>query len=205
VKAYREAMGIPEEAKDYPVDFREDYKASESDKGILSSCKEYLHAKNADPRAASAALEWYQDFATAQKQQLDSRLAAVAKETQTALRNEWGGEYDGNINAASELLKAHLGEDGFEQMMGLRLMDGSRLQDNAAFVKMMAQIGSDYYGGNAIMVGDIETTAKTIQERIDELLALRNTDSKKYFSDDVQAKITALYAQRDKINARKGG
>jgi hypothetical protein len=88
-------------------------------------------------------------------------------------------------------------------MMGLRLMDGSRLQDNIAFVKMMAQLGGDYYGGNAIMTGDVETTAKTVQERIDELLSLRVKDPEKYKSDDVQQKITKLYAQRDKINARK--
>ncbi len=203
VKAYRDAMGIPEEAKDYPVSFREGFKASESDVAILDSFKAYLHDKNADPRAASAALEWYQDFATEQRQALDGNLAKVAKETQATLRNEWGGEYDGNINAAAELMTSHLGEEGFGAMMGLRLMDGSRLQDNVAFVKMMAQLGSDYYGGTSIVNGDVETTAKTVQQQIDDLLKLRNEDPTKYFGDEVQSKITRLYAQRDKINARK--
>lgn len=203
IKAYRAAVGIPDEAKDYPVKFRDDFKASEHDGVLLDSFKEYLHSKSADPRAAGAALEWYQDFAVAQKQALDGKLSAVAKETQTALRTEWGGEYDGNISAASELMKSHLGEEGFDQMMGQRLMDGSRLQDNAAFVKMMAQIGSDYYGGNAIHTGDIETTSKTVQDRIDEMLQLRTTDSKKYFSDDVQSKLTKLYAQKERIGGKK--
>lgn len=203
VKAYRDAMGIPAEAKDYPVAFRDDFKASEADAAILDSFKAYLHQGNADPRAAKVALDWYQDFAANQAQEMNTNLAKVAKETQTSLRSEWGGEYDGNISAAAQLMTAQLGEEGFNQMMDLRLMDGSRLQDNAAFVKMMAQVGSDYYGGNAIMTGDVETTAKTVQERIDETLAMRNTDPNKYFSDEVQGKLTALYAQRDKINARK--
>lgn len=203
VKAYREAMGIPEEAKDYPVSFREGYEASDQDKAILESFKSYLHEKNADPRAGSAALEWYQDFAQAQQQELSANLAKVAKETQAALRNEWGGEYDGNIGAAAELMTSHLGEEGFGQMMGLRLMDGSRLQDHAPFVKMMAQIGSDYYGGNAIMTGDIETTSKTLQERKDELMALRASDSAKYFSDEVQGKLQKINAQLSKIGSRK--
>lgn len=203
VKAYREAMGIPDEAKDYPVSFREGFKASERDGAILDSFKAYLHEHNADPRAAGAALEWYQDFATEQRQALDGNLAKVAKETQAELRSEWGGEYDGNLNAAAELMTSHLGEEGFDRMMGLRLMDGSRLQDDPAFVKMMAQIGSDYYGGTSIVSGDVETTAKTIQGQIDELLKLRETDEKKYFSDEVQGKITKLYAQRAKINERK--
>ncbi|MDR6818500.1 hypothetical protein J2X76_003677 [Neorhizobium sp. 2083] len=203
VKAYREAMGIPDEAKDYPVAFREEFKPTEEDKEILDSFKEYLHGANADPRAAKAALEWYQDFATERVQQLNSNLAKVAKETQSALRDEWGGEYEGNLNAAQQLMTTQLGDEGFEQMMGLRLMDGSRLQDNIAFVKMMAQLGADYYGGNAIMTGDVETTAKTVEEQIQTLLKLRVDDPEKYKSDEVQSKITKLYQQRDKINARK--
>lgn len=203
VKAYREAMGIPEDPTAYPGDFREGYQATEADKAILGDFKAAMHARNVPPAAASAALEWYQDFATAQQQELDGNLAKVAKETQAALRNEWGGEYDGNIGAAQQLMTTHLGKEGFEGMMGLRLMDGSRLQDNIAFVKMMAQLGADYYGGNAIMTGDVETTAKTVQERIDELLALRVSDPEKYKSDDVQQKITKLYGQRDKLKARK--
>lgn len=203
VKAYREAMGIPEDPTAYPGDFRKGYQATEADQAILGDFKAAMHARNVPPAAASAALEWYQDFATAQQQELDGNLAKVAKETQAALRNEWGGEYDGNIGAAQQLMTTHLGKEGFEGMMGLRLMDGSRLQDNIAFVKMMAQLGADYYGGNAIMTGDVETTAKTVQERIDELLSLRVSDPEKYKSDDVQQKITKLYAQREKINARK--
>lgn len=203
IKAYREAVGIPDDPTQYPINFRQAFKASDADKAALGDFKPAMHAKNVDPVAAQAALEWYQDFATAQQQELDGNLAKVAKETQAALRTEWGGEYDGNIGAVRELMTSHLGEDGFNRMMGMRLMDGSRLQDDPAFVKMMAQIGTDYYGSNAIYNGDIETTAKTVQERIDDLLALRGTDPEKYKSDKVQAEITKLYAQKAKINARK--
>lgn len=203
IKAYREAYGIPAEAKDYPGDFRQDFKASDADKAVLGEFKASMHAANVPPQYAAKALEWYQDFATAQKQELDGNMAKVAKETQNALRAEWGGEYDGNLNAAQELMTTHLGKDGFDRMMGMRLMDGSRLQDDPAFVKMMAQLGADYYGGNAIFNGDIETTAKTAQEKLDGLLALRVSDPEKYKSDGVQEQVTKLYAQLEKINARK--
>lgn len=204
IKAYREAVGIPDEPDAYPVDFREDYKASDADKAILGEFKQAMHAGNVDPHAAKVAIEWYQDFAQAQQQEMDGRLAAVAKQTQADLRSEWGGEYDGNIGAIREFMTAQLGDEGFERMMGLRLIDGSRLQDDPAFVKMMAQVSTDYYGSNAIYNGDIEATSKTVQERIDELLKLRTDDPEKYKSDSVQAEITKLYAQRDRINARKG-
>lgn len=203
IKAYREAYGIPPEAKDYPGEFRSGYQATDADKAVLGEFKASMHAANVPPQYAAKALEWYQDFATAQKQELDGNMAKVARETQTALRSEWGGEYDGNIGAVRELMTTHLGEDGFNRMMGMRLQDGSRLQDDPAFVKMMAQIGTDYYGSNAIFNGDIETTAQTAQEKLDGLLKLRVDDPEKYKSDAVQKQVTQLYAQLEKINARK--
>jgi hypothetical protein len=203
VKAYREAYGIPDDPTQYPGSFREGFTPTEADTAILTDFKAAMHERNVPPAAAAAALDWYQDFALAQQQDLNANLARVAKETQSALRAEWGGEYDGNIGAAGELMKTHLGDDGFKSMMDMRLMDGSRLQDNAAFVKMMAQIGADYYGSTAIFNGDIEATSKTLQEQQQELLQLRKTDPEKYKTPQVQEKLAGIYAQLDKINARK--
>ncbi|MBL0935517.1 MAG: hypothetical protein IBJ07_12305 [Rhizobiaceae bacterium] len=204
VKAYREANGIPEDAAAYPGDFREGFTPTDADKAILGEFKVAMHGKNVPPSAAAAALDWYQDFAQAQQQELNANLAKVAKETQTALRTEWGGEYDGNISAATQLMTQHLGHDGFEDMMGLRLMDGSRLQDHAGFVKMMADIGVDYFGGNAILNGDIETTSKSIDERIAEYRKMQTDDPEKYRSPQVQEAVAKLYAQKEKLEARKG-
>ncbi|CAI2936251.1 hypothetical protein [Aminobacter niigataensis] len=203
VKAYREANGIPEDVTQYPGDFRQGFEVTDADKAILADFKAAMHERNVPPKVAAAALDWYQDFAATQAQELNAQLAKVAGETQNALRTEWGGEYDGQIGAAQELMKAHLGEDGFGSMMGLRLMDGSRLQDNLPFVKMMATIGADYYGGTAILTGDIEATGKTLEAQQQELLALRVSDPEKYKSDAVQSKLTKIYAQLEKINARK--
>lgn len=204
IKAYREAYGIPEDAAAYPGDFRSDFKPSDADKAILGEFKTAMHAKNVPPQAAAAALEWYQDFAQAQQQELDGTLARVAKETQSALRSEWGGEYDGNIGAIQELMTSQLGKDGFDEMMGMRLMDGSRLQDHAPFVKMMAQISTDYYGSNAIFNGDIETTSKTIDEKLADYRKMQTDDPEKYRSPAVQEAVAALYAQKERLDARKG-
>ncbi len=204
VKAYREAYGIPDDAAAYPGDFRSDFKPSEADKAILGEFKSAMHSKNVPPQAAAAALEWYQDFAQAQQQELDSNLVKVAKETQSTLRAEWGGEYDGNIGAVQELMTTHLGKDGFGEMMEMRMMDGSRLQDHPGFVKMMAQIATDFYGSNAIFNGDIETTSKTIDEKIAEYRKMQSDDPEKYRSPAVQEAVAALYAQKEKLDARKG-
>jgi hypothetical protein len=202
VKAYREAMGIPEDPTAYPVSFAEDFGASEYDTAILDDFKAAMHEKNVPPKVAAAALEWYQDFATVQAQELNAQLAKTAKETQAKLRAEWGGDYDGNIGAAQQLMKQHLGEDGFMSLMEMRLMDGSRLQDNLPFVKMMADLGGDYFGSTAIFTGDGEATGKTLEQQKTELLALRVSDPEKYKSDDVQSKLQRIYTQLDKVKSR---
>lgn len=202
VKAFREAYGILDDAAAYPGDFRADFKASEADAAILGEFKAAMHSRNVPPAAAAAALDWYQDFATAQKQERDSTLVRVAKETQGALRSEWGGDYDGNLGAAKEVMTQHLGEEGFDRMMNLRLEDGSRLQDDLEFVKMMTQFGTDYYGSNAIFNGDIETTAKTLEEKIAETRKVQTEDRDKYYSAPYQEYVSGLYDQKEKLEAR---
>lgn len=203
VKAYREVYGIPDDVAAYPGDFRQDFKPSDADKAILGEFKTAMHSKNVPPAAAAAALEWYQDFATAQQQELDGNLVKVAKETQAALRSEWGGEYDGNLGAVRELMTTHLGKEGFDSMMELRMMDGSRLQDHPGFVKMMAQVSTDFYGSNAIFNGDIETTGKTIEGKLEEFRKMQLENPEKYNSHAVQEQVANLYAQKEKIEARK--
>lgn len=200
---FRKTLGLPDEPDAYPVDFGDDFEADEGDKALLGSFKEMLHKKAGDPRTASIAMEWYKDAVQQQKQDRAAVLAEREKETQAALRSEYGPEYDGNIAAASELMKSQMGAEKFDQMMDLRMEDGSRLQDHADFVKMMVNLGRDYYGSTAIIKGDVETTARTIDEKIKEFNYLRKVDETKYFSDEVQSEVAKLYVQKEKLAARK--
>lgn len=200
--AYREAAGIPDTPDAYPINFREGFEAKEADTALLSDFKAKLHEAGGDPRTASVAMDWYQDVLAQSQQDRDARLAEVRKETQATLRAEYGNEYDGNISAASELMKVHLGEEGHKDMMDLRLEDGSMLQDKPEFVKMMAALGVDYYGSNGIINGDVETTAKSIDEKLTEFQKLQQDDPNKYYSDAVQAEVAAVYAQKAKLDAR---
>ncbi|WP_234624645.1 hypothetical protein [Agrobacterium vitis] len=203
IKAFREAVGIPDDPTQYPVSYREEFKASERDGQILEDVKAFAVERNIDPKATSAFVEWYEDLSVANQQRLDERLAQTAKATQNELTAEWGAEYKGNITGVQELLKTHLGEEGADQFYNMRLADGSRIQDNVGMVKMLASIASDYYGSNAIIVGDVEAAGQTTQQQIDDLLQLRITDPDKYNSADVQAKVNALFARKSKLDARK--
>jgi hypothetical protein len=203
VKAYREALGIPENPGEYPVAFRDDFPAADVDKEMLPEFRNRMHKAGVDPKAASEALEFYQDLAIARTQDAQRRAVETTKKTQAELRAEWGGEFDGNIGAIRELMTAQLGADGFEQMMGLRLEDGTLLQDQAPFVKMLAQIATDYYGSNAIYSGDVEATTKTVEDKLADFDNMQMSDPDKYWSAPVQAEVKKLHEQKLKLNSRR--
>lgn len=200
---YREAAKIPEDVADYPISFSEDYKATDLDGEMLGSFKEMLHEKAGDPRTAGIAMQWYEQFTAQAQQDRDATMAKVSKETQTQLRADYGPEYDGNIEAANGLMKSQMGEAAYDNMLSLRFEDGTKLQDNPDFVKMMVNMGVDYYGTNGIVSGDVESTSKTIDEKIAALFEMKTSDPDKYWSEEIQGQQAALYAQKEKIKARK--
>lgn len=203
VKAYREAMGIPENPGEYPVAFRDDFPAADVDKEMLPEFRNRMHKAGVDPKAASEALEFYQDLAVARQQEAARKAVETTKKTQAELRAEWGGEFEGNIGAIRELMTAQLGADGFQQMMGLRLEDGTLLQDQAPFVKMLAQIATDYYGSNAVYTGDVEATTKTLDDKLAEYEKMLLEKPEEYYTPKVQETVAKLYAQKEKLGKRR--
>lgn len=204
ISEFRTALGLPEEAKDYPVSYSEGFEASDIDKGILDSMQETLHKNAGDPRTAQMMVQWYEDNQAQIQQDRNAEMVKTRDETQQTLRNEYGADYDGNIAAVSELMKTHLGDEGLDQILDMRFEDGTFLQDHMPFVKMMVNLATEYYGSTNVISGDVETTMKSVDEQIEELRKLQFDDSEKYYSDEVQQKMAALYEQKEKLEKRKG-
>lgn len=203
VSEFRTALGLPEEAKDYPVSYSEGFEANDIDKGILTSMQETLHKNAGDPRTAQMMVQWYEDNQAQLQQDRNAEMVKVRDETQQTLRNEYGADYDGNIAAVSELMKSQLGEDGLNDILEMRFEDGTFLQDNMPFVKMMVSLATEYYGSTSVIGGDVETTMKSVDEKIEELRKMQVEDSEKYYSDDVQQQMAALYEQKNKLEQRR--
>jgi len=201
--AFRKAFGIPDDVKEYPVNFRDGFEASDDDTTKLESFRTKMFEASGDPRTAAAAMGWYEDTLVEVQQELDQRMAEKSTQTQDELRDLYGGEYTGNIRAATEFLKTNLGEDGFAEIMDVRLGDGTKLQDNPHFVKMMVGIGVDYYGANTIVSGDIETTTKTLDEKMATFRKMQTEEPDKYYSDAVQKEVAALYKQKENMAKKK--
>lgn len=203
VAEYRKAIGLPEKADEYPIAFRDGFETTDADSEVLGSLKEALHAKGGDPRTAAIAMEWYQDTLLQQVQDANAYAATKAEETQELLRGEYGSEYKGNIEAAKTFLQQHLGDQGVSDFLTAKLEDGSRVQDSPEVVKMMVNLSRDYYGGTGIVNGDVETTAKTLDEKLSAFMTMKTESPSEYYSDKVQQEVAALYEQKKRLDARK--
>jgi hypothetical protein len=205
IAAYRKAVGIPEDVKDYEITFSENMQPTDADKQVLSDFKQAAFDKNIPPDQAQSMLDWYEVSMEAQAQDMAEHAENFRTETTEALRQEWGGEYQSNLNAIKTYLESNLGEN-YTELAHKQFTDGTFLGDDPNFLRMMAGPATDHVGPNAIFSGDVETATKSLEERKAELLKLRGgtRDEKvKYKSEEVQSELSDIYAKLEKAKTIK--
>lgn len=200
IAAYRQAMGIAENVDDYGVNFGEGFEMADGDAEVLTAFKEHMHSSNVPPNAAQAAVEWYQNLVETDRQAKNEMADTVHSEASDALKAEWGREFDANQNAIKSYLNESLGAERADEMREMRMADGSYLMDNPDVLRLLVQPASDYMGGDLMVAGDQATAAKTLNERKNELMALRLSDPVKYKSDEVQEEVAGIFAKLGRLN-----
>ncbi len=202
VKAYREAMGVPESYEGYESGFSEGFETSEADVALLDGFKQAAHQANMTPEQVAGVTKWYEELAIAQQQDLNENEYETRVETQTTLKSEWGAEYDSNINAMNTFLSSQSETGEVKNVMELRLQDGSRLGDNMDFINMIIGPAIDHVGPNAIFSGDTEQTSMDLEGRKDEILKMSLEDPAKYKSKPIQSELQSIYQKLEKLGNR---
>lgn len=201
VKAYRKAMGIPEEVGGYETGFSEGFEVSDADQALFDNFKQTAHNANFTEPQLKAAAEWYENLTAETEQARNEHEHNVRVETQAELRAEWGGEYKSNINALNTFISNNMDGDteAASELMNLRLESGDRLGDHLPFIRMMVGPALDHVGPNAIFSGDTQKTAMDLEARKNELLQLQLSDPQQYKSEPVQRELADIYAKKDKL------
>lgn len=140
VTAYREANGIPAEAAGYMENLPDGLVLGDNDKEIFGNFAESLHAVNAPPEIAHAALEWYNGFAEQQQAaqaDLDGEQMAVATQE---LREAWGSDYRANINLVGGLIESTFGSEAKDQLLNGRFQDGKAFLNDPKIMQGFAEI-----------------------------------------------------------------
>ena len=203
VTAWREANGIPAEAKGYLEKLPEGIKIEEGDREGMEAMAESMHKVNAPPAVVQAAVAAYYghiDNALAQRATMDKEDKQKAEES---LRETYGAEYIRNTNDMKTWLKAAGG--GIEQkVMEARTPEGTPL---AADPEYMAWMINNMRALDPLVTvpglgaGD---PAAQIDSEIATIEKVMSDDFKKYQADaPMQARYLTLIQARDKGRTAK--
>ena len=125
-------LGRPETPKDYGFDVDGNVITEE----LAANYADVAHKLRLTPDQAKGVLDYYRS--TVEQEGAQSlELAEVAKEqTVQSLRQEWGRAFDQKVEAAARVAQ----EFADPEMFNITLADGSKLGDNAEFIKAFAKI-----------------------------------------------------------------
>ncbi len=159
-------LGRPESSNGYELQMNLQ-EGEVVDEQLYSAFKDAAHANGLSPKQAQGLLNFYNDISTeALNEQANSGVLAQ-EQSSRELREEWGRNYETNLNAASNVAKQFLGEDVFQ----IELSDGSLLGDNATLIRGLSKIASIV--SEDTLVGDKNDVVSNagVQEQLNNLTA----------------------------------
>lgn len=203
--AWRKENGVPEKAEDYLANLPEGLVIGEADKPIFESFVKSLHEVNADPKTAHAAVAWYNKFQEEQQGAQREADTAYARETEDALRTEWGADYRVNQAIRTTFLN-RLPEGIKDVFLSSRMPDGRALGDHPDLSKWLVGMERELNPTATLSGGAMGGDTKSVDTRIAEIEKLMGNQYSEYWKGSNAPKIQAEYDQllgmRTKLRAR---
>lgn len=203
IKAWREERGIPETPDGYDLKLPKGFVWADADKPLVEQYLTTLHAQHATPeevaRSVSAYAELRAKAATEQMERDTSDSAA----TITSLKEEWGGDYRGNLAGVQSLLN-QAPTSVAEALRYGRGPDGTALGNHPDVLRWLAQQAriQGYVGATVVPSGT--DPGKSIDDEIRGLEAKMYTENgapnPAYWKDErAQKQYRELLEARSKI------
>lgn len=191
VLEFRRKLGVPHAPEHYAFAAAGNDGADAADGAFRAAAAKAFHAAGVTSDQAQALALWWNAYAGDARLQSRSEAESQRARSEAALRRDWSGDYDRNMEIAARAARA-FGGGALEELLNAALADGSRVGDQPAMMKAFAEIGrnlveDDFHAGSA------GTPPKTARERIDELTRLMFDDPAAYRTDAVQAELKTLY------------
>ncbi len=202
--AYRKEAGIPESVDDYvkAIELPDKRVIGEEDKPVVAAFAERALSMNIPPKDIAGLVDEYYAIQEEQANLQAEKDAEFKTASLQGLREEWGGDFKGNINAMRpyfESVDAQL----FDNLMGGRLADGTKIGDHPGMIRFFVAKSLQENpaatvvpaGGNQIET--IETEIKTLEARMRD-------DRDAWFKDKpAQERLQKLYEAQEKLAPKK--
>lgn len=147
--AYRKEMGIPEDGK-YDVEIGGGFVWSDEDKPALDFFAQRAHELNIPQGEFKKSLQIYADLQNKAVAETVERDKAVWKETEDALRAEWGHEFRANMTMLERMFPPEIVEDVFTARGGV---SGVKLGGSKEFLNFLVGFMKKYAPEETIIPG----------------------------------------------------
>jgi len=202
VAAWRQANGIPAEASGYMDNLPDGLVIGEQDREIMGDFMGVLHSMNVAPEVGHAVINWYNEFAEDQQDQLADMDSEHHQETEDALREQWGGDYRANINLVGSLIESTFGAEYKEVLLNARDPEGRAIMNIPGVLEGLAELSRKVNPVAQIATPAGGDPAQSMNDEIAEIEKYMKDDRKAYNNDEpAQARLRQLYDIRLKHEA----
>lgn len=202
---WREKNGIPKDADGYLDSLPEGLVLGEDVKEQAEDYLKEMHEMDASPEVVAKGLEMFQKHQEAYAEQVSKMDQQKAADATAQLKEEWGSDYDGNIQALHNFLEGNFPKDVQESLMNGRLGDdeGTPLLCHPGVIEAFSRIqrelnpmGSTSSGQGMDNLDAIEEQIKTYEDR------MGNDRSNWYKDEKAQAHYRELLNARERYQTR---
>lgn len=133
---YRKANSIPETVDDFvkAIVLPDKRAIGDEDKPLVAAFSERALKKGIAPADMAEMVDEYYAIQEEQQAQLAEKDAEFKTTNLSALKEEWGGDFKANVNSMRPYFES-VNQTLFDNLMGGRLADGTKVGDNADIVR----------------------------------------------------------------------
>jgi len=202
LKQFREFYDVPDAPTAYLQDLPDGLVLGDSDKEIFESFAEALHQANAPRSIGHVAVEWYNKFMEDQQDSFAEQDTKQHQELTNELRQEWGRDYQANMNLVDGLLTKSFGQEAKEAIVNARDPEGNGILNNKAIVQGLAELARQVDPMMQIVSPTNEGKEQALNDEIAKLEKYMRENRTAYNKDqDAQQRLRDLYEIR--ISAQK--
>ena len=199
VKDFRKKLGIPDAPEGYKVDppkglpeeLQVEIFESDDGKAVLDRFRTIAHQANIPPAGFQAMVAEFATLSAEGTSQQAKMRAEAVDAANDALKKEWGKDFDANENYGIQAVKTFDQDGSLTAFLEETIVDGVQLGNHPAFRKAWANVGRNM-GEDGFHVTPGEGETQGIQEELDSLYDLMDSNETKYRSNAVQNRIQAL-------------
>lgn len=187
IAAWRKDNGIPEDPAKYYDAFGKDVSVPEADKPMVDAFLSRMHAANASPEVAKAALSTYYELVQQAHAAQEEADVTRRDQAEAALRAEWGAEYRRNVGIVGNFMTS-LPSPVSDALETARGADGGLLRHNPEVMRWLAGLALAENPAVHLVPGSVSDPQKAVENEIADIEKKMRTPEgyKEYWSDPRQ-------------------